>query len=73
MQTAGRVLGFRYHDPRVLNMYLPTCTEDEWRTVLGPLTSLCAETGDGAGLSVFSRDDYGRCPLIGTVNVSGGR
>ncbi len=34
-------------------MYLPTCTEEEWCKVLGPLGAMIAETGDGAGLRVF--------------------
>jgi hypothetical protein len=53
VQCDGKVLAFRFYDPRVLNIYLPTCTDDEWRTVLGPLGSLAAETADGAGLRMF--------------------
>lgn len=54
VESDGKILAFRYYDPRVLNVYLPTCTEEEWRTVLGPLAAMIAETGDGAGLRVFS-------------------
>ncbi|MDQ2819555.1 MAG: hypothetical protein M3Y65_04020 [Pseudomonadota bacterium] len=36
-----------------MNVYLPTCTEEEWCKVLGPLGAMIAETGDGAGLRVF--------------------
>ena len=31
----GDRLFFRYYDPRVLRVYLPTCTRDELRTVFG--------------------------------------
>ena len=30
---------FRWYDPRVLEKYLPTCTEDELRAFFGPVTS----------------------------------
>lgn len=44
----GETLAFRYYDPRVLNVYLPSCTPDETRTFLGPQTALIAESDDGA-------------------------
>lgn len=39
----GRQLAFRYYDPRVLSIYLPTCTGQELRTLFGPVTRLLAE------------------------------
>lgn len=33
----GSMLLFRYYDPRVLRVYLPTCWEDELKTVYGPI------------------------------------
>ncbi len=33
----ARRLVFRYYDPRVLRVYLPTCTPEELRTVFGPI------------------------------------
>lgn len=33
----GKPLYFRYYDPRVLRVYLPTCTADELKTVFGPI------------------------------------
>lgn len=35
---------FRYYDPRVLNNYLPTCNQEEVRTLLGPLNDYIAES-----------------------------
>ncbi len=52
----GNVLAFRFYDPHVLDMYMSICTEAEWRTMLGPLTSIIAETADGSALNVFGRD-----------------
>ena len=33
----GRMLLFRYYDPRVLRVYLPTCVEEELKQVYGPI------------------------------------
>jgi hypothetical protein len=52
----GRELAFRYYDPRVLNVYLPTCTADEFHTLLGPLGALIAEQPGGGALRVFDSD-----------------
>jgi hypothetical protein len=35
--TSDHRLVFRYYDPRVLRVYLPTCTSSELRTVFGPI------------------------------------
>jgi hypothetical protein len=52
----GRELAFRYYDPRVLNIYLPTCTADEFHTLLGPLTALVTEQPGGKSLRMFRSD-----------------
>ena len=43
----NRRLVFRYYDPRVLNVYLPTCTGDELETVFGPVERFWAENAAG--------------------------
>jgi hypothetical protein len=43
---AGRSLYFRYYDPRVLQIYLPTCNEYELRTLFGPVSFYWIEDGD---------------------------
>jgi len=53
---AGRVLLFRYYDPRVLRVYLPTCRTDELRAVFGPIGSFLVEGEDGASLIEFEFD-----------------
>ena len=35
--TKGKRMVFRYYDPRVLRVYLPTCEAGELRTFLGPI------------------------------------
>lgn len=37
---------FRYYDPRVLRVYLPTCNAEELATVFGPVQSLLCEDED---------------------------
>jgi hypothetical protein len=51
--AAGRKLFFRFYDPRVLQVYLPTCPPDERDMVLGPAGQCCC-IADGR-LQRFSR------------------
>ena len=53
---AGRILLFRYYDPRVLRVYLPTCRIDELRMVFGPVSSYLVESEDGDSLIEFAFD-----------------
>lgn len=39
----GQKVFFRYYDPRVLRIYLPTCTRDEVRSVFGPVKEIIME------------------------------
>lgn len=39
----GKSLYFRYYDPRVLRVYLPTCNAQETRMVFGPVESYVLE------------------------------
>ena len=39
----GKPLFFRYYDPRVLRIFLPTCNAGELRTLFGPVTGYYAE------------------------------
>lgn len=49
----GRTLLFRYYDPRVFRVYLPTCTEDELAQVFGPVETYLMEAEDPARLLTF--------------------
>jgi hypothetical protein len=40
---AGKAVYFRYYDPRVLRVYLPSCNEQELETVFGPVLLYVAE------------------------------
>ncbi len=52
---SGRYLLFRYYDPRVLRVYLPTCTTRELDVVFGRIRAYLVEDGDG--FTVFRRRD----------------
>ena len=46
----GKSLIFRYYDPRVLRLYLPTCNEQELTTVFGPVAYYMLEDADARQL-----------------------
>jgi len=50
----GRRLVFRYYDPRVLRVYLPTCTTSELRTVFGPIECFWTEGGSAEEILEFN-------------------
>lgn len=53
---SGRILIFRYYDPRVLRLYLPTCRPNELQTVFGPIGSYLTEGEDGKSVIEFEFD-----------------
>jgi hypothetical protein len=52
----GKSLYFRYYDPRVLRVYLPTCNAQEMAIVFGPVTHYVIQDEDSAVLLRFWRD-----------------
>jgi hypothetical protein len=50
-------LVFRYYDPRVLRLYLPTCTPEELRTVYGPIDHYLMEDDDPGTLLEYGLDE----------------
>jgi hypothetical protein len=53
----GKPMLFRYYDPRVLRLYLPTCNAEELATVFGPLLCYALEGEDAATLLRFRLQD----------------
>jgi hypothetical protein len=51
---SDRSLIFRYYDPRVLRIFLPTCRRDELAAVFGPIRSYLMESESGDSLLEFS-------------------
>ena len=52
----GNQLMFRYYDPRILRIYLPTCRVGELETVFGPIERFLMEDDISDGLLEFSFD-----------------
>jgi hypothetical protein len=52
----GRRLLFRYYDPRVLRVYLPTCVTRELQTVFGPINRFVVEGEEEDELLRFDFD-----------------
>ena len=52
----GREMVFRFYDPRVLRVYLPTCRRDELAQVFGPVSSYLTEGVEGETLIDFRFD-----------------
>lgn len=50
----GKVLYFRYYDPRVLKVYLPTCVGAETETLFGPIQCYVAEDENTSQALVFT-------------------
>src|SRR6202011_4792192 len=50
----GTPLVFRFFDPRVLRVFLPTCIEGELRRFFGPIDAFLAESEEGDALLRFS-------------------
>jgi hypothetical protein len=55
----GDILLFRYYDPRVLRVYLPTCRSEELETVFGPIDRFWLEDDSPETMLEF-RVDHGR-------------
>lgn len=52
----GKQLVFRYYDPRVLRVYLPTCNHAELGALFGPIEAFYVEDEDPGEAWEFQRD-----------------
>jgi hypothetical protein len=50
---SGRPLLFRYYDPRVLRLFLPTCNAEELKKMFGPVENYFVEDEDASKLLRF--------------------
>ena len=53
----GKTLFFRYYDPRVLRVFLPTCDAEQLEKMFGPVDRYCVEGEGGNSLLQFSLRD----------------
>jgi hypothetical protein len=49
----GTPLYFRYYDPRVLRVFLPTCSPEQLKQMFGPVDAFLAENDGGDTLNIF--------------------
>ena len=54
---SGQVLIFRFYDPRVLSMVLPTFDPAQVREFFGPTNRFSVETSEGRAIEQFSQTD----------------
>lgn len=55
----GREVYFRYYDPRVLRLFLPTCTPEEINTFFGPVACFLMEAEEPDILLQFMNHGQG--------------
>ncbi|MBS2025108.1 MAG: DUF4123 domain-containing protein [Deltaproteobacteria bacterium] len=55
----GRIMSFRYYDPRVLRAYLPTCTKAELDFVFGPIKAFACESSKAGEYHVYKNGPKG--------------
>ena len=55
-----RPVYFRFYDPRVFRVYLPTCNEEELDTIFGPCWAIFSESEDGSSLIEYTLDKNGK-------------
>jgi hypothetical protein len=55
----GRVLLFRFYDPRVLRVFLPTCTPEEIFEFFGPVDAFFLEGEEPKTMVIFRKTDSG--------------
>jgi hypothetical protein len=52
-QSDGTPLYFRYYDPRVLRLFLPTCSPAQLKQMFGPVDAFIAESEAADAASIF--------------------
>lgn len=51
--ATGQPLYFRYYDPRVLRVYLPSCNADEVKDIFGPVSAFVLEGENPGAMTIF--------------------
>jgi hypothetical protein len=65
----GRTLYFRFYDPRVLRIFLPTCTPAEAVEFFGPIREFLMEAADPATLIRFTPGERGAKQTTRAVSI----
>lgn len=68
---SGQEYFFRYYDPRVLRVYLPTCSPRELKTFFGPIHQFIVETESADGYVAYSCNTSGLVTeLLGDLELN---
>jgi hypothetical protein len=59
-QSDASEMYFRFYDPRVLRVFLPTCSPDQVRAMFGPVTAYYIESDDRQPMRFTTDDIEGR-------------
>jgi hypothetical protein len=51
------VVLFRWWDPRVFRVYMPTCNEDDLKQWFANVDEFACENADGAGFTIYRHRD----------------
>lgn len=70
-EETGKPFYFRFYDPRVFRIYLPTCTSEELADFFGPVARYYAESDAADELLACARTDVGL--EMTPVDLTGGR
>ncbi len=70
-QRDGEQLYFRFYDPRVLRVFLPTCTPEQIEQMFGPVAAFWMEDESGAEVLRFAPDGDGQACERVTVAQDG--
>lgn len=57
MDESGSQFFFRFYDPRVLRVFLPTCTKEQIRQFFGPVSAFLVEDESGHDLCLYTESD----------------
>jgi Domain of unknown function (DUF4123)/FHA domain len=69
----GKQVYFRFYDPRVLRVFLPTCTADEIKQFFGPIRQYLMEDEKPDKLLQFARTDKGAEAKVVDLSPPAGR
>ncbi|MBI3683003.1 MAG: DUF4123 domain-containing protein [Acidobacteria bacterium] len=58
-EEEGKTLFFRYYDPRILRLFLPTCTAPELNQFFGPIQRFFVENEQPESMLHFAREGHG--------------
>ena len=53
----GKLL-FRFYDPRVLRIFLPTCSAEQLKAIFGPIEAIVLEGKEDSQVLMYQRDEW---------------